>query len=201
MTGPLIVPIVEGHGEVEAVPILIRRIFGEFRPEQVPVINAPTRVKVGSFLQDEDYFKKYVALAGAKAAQGGGMILILLDCEDDCPAELGPLLWKKARSLRADIPCVVALAHREFEAWFVAAVASLGGKEGLSPESVPPPVSESIRGAKEWLGERMSASYDPIIHQARFAAAFDLAQARTNSSFDRLVVKLVAKDVPAGAPQ
>ena len=92
MSFPLIVPIVEGHGEVEALPVLIRRIFAAFRPGMIPVVNPPSRVKAGSFLQDRDYFRKYVALAAAKAAQGDGLVLILLDGEDHCPGTLGPRL-------------------------------------------------------------------------------------------------------------
>jgi hypothetical protein len=86
--------VVEGHGEVEALPTLIRRIadsvgyVGDLR------VNPPIRVKSGSFLKDEDYFRKYVALAAAKAVTHGGSLLILLDCEDDCPGTLGPALCK-----------------------------------------------------------------------------------------------------------
>lgn len=194
MTGPLIVPIVEGHGEVEAVPILIRRIFGVFRPDRVPVINVPIRIKAASFLNDDEYFREYVALAAAKAAQGKGTVLILLDCEDDCPAVLGPALSVKARSIRDDIPFLVALAHREFETWFVASAASLRGHHGLPQDIASPPSPESRRGAKEWLGDRMSTPYDPIIHQARFTSAFDLGLARTIPSFDRLVAKLITQN-------
>ena len=194
MKPPLIVPIVEGHGEVEALPLLIRRIYEEFRPGVFPVVNPPSRVKAGSFLHDKDYFHKYVALAAAKAAQDDGMVLILLDCEDDCPAMLGPRLLADAQAVRIGIQCVVALAHREYETWFLAAAESLRGCAGLSDQLTAPTNPESIRGAKEWLGREMRVSYDPIIHQVRFTARFDLHQARSVPSFDRLVKKLTASD-------
>lgn len=187
----LIVPIVEGHGEVEALPLLIRRIFGEFHRRVSPVVNPPTRVKAGSFLHDHDYFNKYVALAAAKAAQGDGMVLILLDCEDHCPGTLGPRLLTDAQAVRDDIRCGVALAHREFETWFLAAAASLRGCAGLPDCLTPPENPESIRGAKEWLGKHMPVPYDPIIHQARLTAHFDLHQARANPSFDRFINLLI----------
>lgn len=108
MSSPLIVPIVEGHGEVEAFPVLIRRIFEAFGGGVSPVVNPPARVKAGSFLQDNDYFYKYVSLAAAKAAQGDGMVFILLDCEDQCPGTLGPRLLAKAQAVRVGIKCAVA---------------------------------------------------------------------------------------------
>lgn len=114
---PLIVPIVEGHGEVQAVPVLIRRIFAQFQPEIYPEINPPSRIKAGSFLADSAYFEKYIQLAAAKAAQGNGTVLILLDCEDDCPASVGPELLSRAHALRPDVPFIVALAYREYETW------------------------------------------------------------------------------------
>ena len=43
-------------------------------------VNPPIRVKSGSFLNDQDYFRKHVTLATAKAAEGDGSVLILLDC-------------------------------------------------------------------------------------------------------------------------
>ncbi len=59
----VIAPIVEGHGEVAAVPELLRRLAAEITPEVLPQVNPPIRIKVGSFLHDHDYFSQYVALA------------------------------------------------------------------------------------------------------------------------------------------
>ena len=69
-SAPLIVPIVEGHGEVEAVPLLLRRISTALRPELVPVINPPTRIKASSFLSDEAYFQKYIKQASRNSSFG-----------------------------------------------------------------------------------------------------------------------------------
>lgn len=109
MSSPLIVPIVEGHGEWEALPLLLRRILAESGTGSFPSVNSPIRIKAGSFLRDQDYFARYITLAAAKAAQGGGTVLILLDCEDDCPAELGPRLLAMARAVRNDVGYVVPL--------------------------------------------------------------------------------------------
>src|SRR5262245_49341349 len=120
-----VAPIVEGHGEVHAMPILLDRILREARPHGMLRMNPPLRVKAGSFINDEEYFKKYVELAARKAKpQTGGSVLILLDSEDDCPANLGPQLAAKAAAVRPDVPIMVALAYREYETWFLAAARS-----------------------------------------------------------------------------
>ncbi len=182
---PYIAPIVEGHGEVEAVPALLHRIAGLAGVEGALRVNAPIRVKAGSFLRDQDYFHKQVALAAAKAAQGGGVVLILLDCEDDCPATLGPDLLRRAKAVRGDVTVIVALAYREYETWFLTAARSLRGLRGLPHDLEPPPSPESIRDAKGWLGKHMAFGYDPVIHQLEFSRKFDLEQARANPSFNR----------------
>jgi hypothetical protein len=178
--------VVEGHGEVEALPALIRRIGDAVGFVGALHVNPPIRVKSGSFLNDQDYFHKYVALAAGKAAERNGSLLILLDCDDDCPATVGPALLRRAQAARANVNIFVALAHREFETWFITAAPSLRGRRGLPQDLKAPHDAEKIRDAKGWLSDRMSTSYDPVIHQLEFTREFDLKLARTNRSFDRL---------------
>ncbi len=183
---PYVAPIVEGHGEVEALPALLHRIAVAITGPGILRVNAPVRVKSGSFLNDHAYFHKQVALAAAKAAQERGAVLILLDCEDDCPAALGPDLAQRAQQVRPDVPVIVALAFREYETWFITAARSLRGLRGLPKNLEPPASPEAIRDAKGWLGSRMPAGYDPVIHQLVFSRKMDLAQARANPSFNHL---------------
>jgi len=185
-------PIVEGHGEIAALPILLRRIAADVTPPFTVEVNPPIRVKSGSFLNDPIYFSRYVNLAAAKASMHQGSVLILLDSEDDCPAKLGPELLARAQQVRPDVPCLVILAYREFETWFLASASSLCCRNGL-PEHLSPPFNpEGIRDAKGWLSDRMTGglSYDPVSHQAAFPAALDMQEARCNPSFNRLWLKL-----------
>ena len=117
-------------------------------------------------------------------------MLIMLDCDDDCPAILGPDLLRRAQGVRGDVGFLVALAHREYESWFIAAARSLRGLRGLPADLAPPDSVEAIRNAKGWLGGRMVGGYDPVTHQIEFTRAFDLNQARTSASFDRLYQRI-----------
>lgn len=185
-----IAPIVEGQGEIEAVPALLHRLGTHLGCNEALQINQPIRIKSGSFLKDDAYFRKYVALAAAKAALRNGWVLILLDCEDDCPARLGPSLLAKAQAVRSDVKYLIVLAYREFETWFIAAAESLRGHFGLAADLSAPTNPESLRDAKGWLGARMSSRYDPIIHQHKFTKVFDIEQARTIHSFNRFCKRL-----------
>jgi hypothetical protein len=102
------------------------------------------------------------------------------------------------------MPIALVLAKREFEAWFLAASASLRGIRGLPRDLEPPPDPEAIRGAKEWLNSRMVPNgYSPTADQPALTAQFDLASARSAPSFDkcwREVARLIAEVSRRRAP-
>ena len=187
MTEVRIAAIVEGHGECEAVPILIRRIAETIDPGFVPRVLPPLRVPASRLLKEGE-MERSVEFA-ARKLEGKGGILIIVDCdwEDCCPAEDGPVLLKRAVAARGDLPIVVILAKREFEAWFLAAAESLKDKFGLPGDLEPPAHPESIRGAKEWLSDRMppGRGYAETTDQPAFASVFDLDAARRADSFDK----------------
>ncbi len=180
-----IAPIVEGHGEKEAVPALLYRLASAAGVERPLRVNHPIRVKAGSFLHDAAYLARHATLAAEKAAQAGGLVLVLLDCDDDCPASLGPDLLRRVQAVRSDVEWIVVLAHREYESWFLAAARSLRGKCGLPADLDTPLHHETIRDAKGWLGGRMPGGYDPLTHQLAFTKSFDIEEAEANRSFLR----------------
>lgn len=178
-----IIAIVEGHGEVAAVPLLIRRIANEVAPGRPPTVAPPVRVSRARFLKPQK-LARYVNLA-ARLGGSKARVLILLDANGDCPAILGPDLLRRAREARSDRRIEAVLAKREYESWFLAAIESVSG--GSSPRSdvALPSDVEAIRGAKERLG-RMRP-YSPAADQATLTARFDIAAAhRRSRSFDKM---------------
>jgi hypothetical protein len=79
----------------------------------------------------------------------------------------------------------VALAHREYETWFIAAASSLGGHYSLPLDLYPAADFDTIRNAKGWLSERMEVAYDPVTHRLAFTRIFDLEAACSSHSFNR----------------
>jgi len=191
MSDFFVAPIVEGHGEVQALPILLQRILDELRADATIRFNPALRVKVGSFLNDQEYFAKHLELAARKAKpHAKGFVLILLDCEDQCPAQLGRSLAAKAVQLRSDVPSLVVLAYREYETWFLAAARSLRGVGDLPADLEPPPAPEMIRDAKGWLGDRLPGGYNPPNHQPIFTRKFAFDEAASIPSFTRMRERL-----------
>ncbi|MYH30093.1 MAG: DUF4276 family protein [Acidobacteria bacterium] len=195
-----IVAIVEGHGEEEAVPILLRRIAEAVAPTADIEILPPIRVERNRVVRPEE-LERVVELA-ARMVGTDGSILVLLDADDDCPAELGPGLLARARAARPDRAIRVVLAKAEYEAWFLAATVSIAGRHDIAEDAGPPDNPEGIRNAKGWLSGQMPVgrSYKPTRHQAALTDHFDLDAARRSApSFDKLwrdVGALLATDTP-----
>jgi hypothetical protein len=179
--------IVEGHGEVEAAPILIHRIARSLTPPRQVVVHPVLRIPAARLVREGE-LERAVELAARKTG-GLAAVLVLLDCEDQCPAQAGPPLLQRARRARPDIPVGLVLAHPEFETWFVAAAESLRGKRGLPANLTPPERPEHIRGAKEWLRNQMPPGrrYKETLDQPELTRYFDLQAARKTNSFDKCV--------------
>jgi hypothetical protein len=113
---------------------------------------------------------------------------VLLDADDDCPAQFGPERMNRARAVRPDKRIAVVLANREFEAWFLASAPSLAGQEGFAVNFARPVNPESPRDCKGMLTKARPKGqpYKEVIDQARLAAIFDMEMAREHSdSFDK----------------
>ena len=178
-------PVVEGHGDVGAVPVLLRRLVEEAQAWDVGV-NRPIRRNRSQLIQRTE-LEKTVRLARLQPDCDG--ILILFDGDDDCPAELGPMVQGWAADVSGGVPCEVVMAHREYEAWFLAAIESLRGVRGIRPDAQPHPNPETPRGAKEQLEARMRASYIETTDQPAFSAQFSLTAAYSRCRSFRKLAK------------
>ncbi|MBT9490360.1 MAG: DUF4276 family protein [Rubrivivax sp.] len=184
----VIVPIVEGDGEVQALPVLLRRVALVSGIGQGVRIERPIRVHRDRFLNRQEELRRMVILAREKAGPDGA-ILVLLDADDDCPARLGPELQARVRGIVPQTPACVVLANREYEAWFMASAASLHGVRGFQWDGVAPPDPDLLRDAKGWIRLRtLGRRYGPVHDQAALSdhIEIDVALARSRS-FRKLV--------------
>lgn len=179
--------IVEGDGEVAALPVLLRRLT-QWRgsADHVDVLT-PIRVYKDRFLNRPEEFSRHLKLAAAKCGNAG-WILILFDADDDCPAEKGAAVLAQAQAIIPHRRIAVVLANREYEAWFIAAAESLDGCRGFQFRREDALFDPEIpRNAKGWVRERMPAGYGETTDQAAFSAKFDLNLAHERSrSFRKL---------------
>jgi Domain of unknown function (DUF4276) len=184
-----ICPIVEGEGEQYAIRDLITRIGRElWDSEEYVEVLTPIKRPRGKLMNTDD-LERAVEVASIKLGARGGAILVLIDSDNECPAQHGPALLERAnqRCGHLNMPISVVLAHCEYEAWFLAAASSLAGVGTVRADLQNHPTPENRRDAKGWLSKQMTDRYSPTQHQTSFTKKFDLQMARDGAqSFDKL---------------
>lgn len=188
--------VVEGHGEVASVPILLERLWFELiRGEYIEVVRPPIRQPRDRLARNkDDSLSRAVGLAAAKLRESSSdlndpeLILVLIDADEDLPCELGPRLLEIARHSRSDknISCVIA--NIEYETWFVASAASLTEFLEWNDEEDLPVDPEAKRMGKGWIEKRFKGvKYSETVDQPKLTAKMDLQLCRDRSpSFDKL---------------
>lgn len=191
-----VAPIIEGHGEVESVRILLVRLwYNALGGEYIDVLQ-PIRQPRGTLVKEAG-LERAVQLARGKLANSSGLpepglVLILIDADEDCAKQLGPELLQRARRAAPglDVTCVVA--NIEYETWFVAAAESLTEFLDLSSDAQISEDPEKLGLKKAWVERRFRGTkYSKTLDQPRMTSAMDLVSCRKRSpSFDKLCREL-----------
>jgi hypothetical protein len=191
-----IAPIVEGHGEDNAIRILLQRIWTELLGGQHVDVIKPIRGSRFKLVKEAE-LSRAVNLAALKLRPPGdpALILILLDAEEDLPCVLAPALLRLAKQIRSDMDISCVIANVEYETWFVAAAESLTKYLNLGYDETPPLDPERARHAKGWIQQRFHGiKYSESVDQPAMTSAMNLAQCRARSpSFDKLCRELEAR--------
>ncbi len=197
-----VICIVEGDGEVAALPILLRRIAQQYTPSVFPELPKPIRVRRDRFLRRDDEFRRHLLLAAGQCGQDG-WILVLLDADDDCPVDLSVEIVQRARECVPHRAVSVVVASREYEAWLIAAAASLHGYRGFEcvPDDAVDP--DRLRNAKGWIKARMGgAGYGEMTDLPAFTARMDVEQAYHRSrSFRKLCTEWCRRTSASTQPE
>jgi hypothetical protein len=203
-----IVPVVEGQTEQGCVERLLHRVWHELlcRPERLQVVETfrghrDALVNATGVVLTDTVRKAFVKLK-AKAKKDAGaqlLVLILLDAESDCPAQLAPRLLEVGRkALPEGTPVSCVLAKRMLENWIVAGASTLAGVNDL-PDSLPARDQCEERSGAAWLEAQLrsknkSRKYKKTVDAEAFVRAMALQECRDNApSFDKLCRELEAR--------
>jgi hypothetical protein len=184
-----LVCVVEGHGDVAAVPVLCHRVLRKLlavtdwyvdeNPIRLPRSQlvdekqpSPKRPPSGQGIE------RALQLAARRGPRG---ILVVCDADDDCPAAWGPKVPAQPAESAA-IKVAAVMASREFESWLLWGFSKA---DRLRVRAANP--DRSPRDARSAL-RRLVGGYSPGSDQADRAAGLDLARAWAGSdSFDKFV--------------
>lgn len=185
--------VVEGHGEVSALPVLLRRLASSVDPPTVVAADKPVRVHRDQFLNGTKA-EEHLRIASLRAGAGGGL-LVLLDADEDCAKTVGDAARGLADCVAYAHPVVAHCPVCEYESWFLAAAESLRGCRGLPDDLELPGDPEAVRDAKGWLTRNTprGAIYKEVEDQPAFSAEFCMQLAYLRSpSFRRFCRAFVA---------
>ena len=197
--------LVEGKGDVRAVGRLVGRLLAEKAAFDCLFLDDEA-FKIGSIERltgnNRHEWIRLLQAAYRVRSQTAAM-LVLLDGDADavegqtfCAMTVARSLAERAAYVGAgtlfSLACVFAV--KEFEAWLIAGIESLAGRNlpdrisGIRAGVVAPLNPEQIRDCKGWLRENMQRPYNPTIHQEPMARLLDLQRLRDRNvrSFMRL---------------
>jgi Domain of unknown function (DUF4276) len=196
---------VEGEGEADSVPTLVRRLLtdqGDWY--EVFLDDNPFRVGSVNRLVKEDFREwKRLLRAALKRRNVGGVLMILdgdvrkVGADEFCAAAVAKSLAGAAMHVGAGegFSVAVVFARQEYETWLIAGVASLAGQslpDGRLIKSIAKAPEGDLeagpRNAKGWLGTIVEGGYKPTRDQAALTRLVDLdvIRGRKLRSFRRL---------------
>ncbi len=188
---PKIVPIVEGEGEVQALPKLLFKILHDLGRFDIQVSPPKNSKGVTNILRAQglEYFLKLAAREADCAA-----ILVLIDSDGKCPITLAKQLCQRAIAAHINQPIMIVCAHHMYEAWLVASIDSIAGKPLGQREGLPATVRfdgdpDQLNNPKQWIDDRFTngRGYKESLDQAEMTKLLELELAFAQSrSFQRL---------------
>ena len=188
---PKIVPIVEGDGEVEAVPALLSKLLAEMQRFDIYVGDIANAHGCGNLTRPGGV-ERFVGNACTK--RDCGAVLILVDADKQCPVGLARSLSERVRTIGVQIPITTVIAKCEYEAWFLASLETIagqefGGRPGLPAGLTYSGEAENIVGVESWITQNLPQGriYKETLDQLAMTRLIDTEKARQQSrSFRRL---------------
>ena len=181
MASPEIATIVEGHGEEAALRPLIYHIIASNSGLIYPTVRPPYREPWGSLVNKPGDLERCAEIV---LREGGpsSRLLVLLDADGRCPAELGPRLLERLTHRFSDRLVSVTVADWEYESWFIASAESIGEFVGTATAVEVPDKIEEIVDPKKWLEENiLKRRYKETSDQASFSTRINVPIARQRS--------------------
>jgi hypothetical protein len=194
---------VEGHGENDAAPLLLNRLWSHLRLD--PVVNWERPIYRGNNLKNPQVLSRLVSGRWPELRRYGAF-MVLYDADfriggrDACPKFDGPAAARILREARLPLPAAVVLPWKEFEHWIAACLPRMAGQPVVDFRTHVPlarVVNDtgrvldrmSSRNGKAIVRDHLDPPiYHETTHQAALTAMID---------FDHLMQDAVDELVPA----
>jgi hypothetical protein len=177
--------LLEGDGDYQSVPLLVRNLAAA---QQYYDLNVGTRpIMVGdirSIMESEKFLRLFRYAINRSDIDA---VLVVADCEDWCPVDAVRVVYTRTKDIvgQANKPLGVALFYKEYETMFLVNAAHIA--ERCHSIQLDP---TKLAGDTDWLGIRnakgalrsmiVSGSYKETRDQARLTGAMDVQHCAQN---------------------
>ena len=173
--------LVEGHGEVEAVPVLLSRL-GQHLGVHIPW--AATLRWKNIHLWDTGLGGRGGLSQGLeflRYKRNVGGVLVLRDEDDECPRRVAPEIATLIRNLDLPFKTAVTLLHPEYEVLFLPCMHRMQGLGFPTHARWAGANWESRRDIKGWLSNQLprGRSYKPTTNQKPMTRFIDFEELDT----------------------
>lgn len=190
-----LLPIVEGQGDMQAVPLLLRRVLHEVCARfDVEVLQVQKRGEWPRVKRDFDRMYRSARIESTS---------ILWVVDFDCEECLDPIIernWLRQQVARIDPSGRVEIVFmiQEYESLFLSDPSCIcSSYPELSETTTFPSEPEAVRDAKGWISNALpkGRAYKPTTDQAKLTSRLDLNRLRQTSSsyrrFEKAVISLI----------
>lgn len=181
-----IILLVEGHGDIIAVPRLLHNIMKCLKIYDVDTDRRPMKVGEIAKLQSDGVLEKFIRYACMK---DGDLILLIVDCDDDCPVDVARDFLNRIKSMGGAVSKKIGVVFfkKEFESLFLFSIEALAAATpefgwDLEDFDVDRDMEE-IRDAKGQLRRLMKGgkTYKETTDQTQFIKALNFDRLRERS--------------------
>ncbi len=180
----MIVVLVEGPGDKQALPILVQRELSESRVRPINMKGKSNIVRQG---------RGFEATVRRQCALGRRSFIVLVDGDVTCPPyqsleQERRDMARRAQSLAQELGVAVRVcwAVLEMESWFIGGIKPKSAYCGLKRVGrVPANTETAPQDPKQWLRDHLRIDYKPKT-QACLARQIDLSQAKESNASMRL---------------
>jgi hypothetical protein len=177
--------LVEGDGDYQSVPLLVRMLTAARGYFDMMVGTRPIMVgDIQSIMQSDKFPRLFQYAIGRDDIDS---VLIVADCEDCCPVDAVKAVYLRTKAIveQANKPLGIALFYREYETMFLVNAQHIARRcqsVQIDPTRLDPGADlEGIRDAKRALKSIIvNGSYKETRDQARLTGAMDVLHCAAN---------------------
>lgn len=201
--GRRILLVVEGDGDVLAIPLLTRRLLHDNEIYDVRIESPPQKRHDVAHLKGKNWynFDRYL-----QAAYGWECpVMWTIDCDDDCALAVAREFSERAATIGVRQPLAFAFWVKEFESLFLADSETTKSVLGCEFKNLPV-YPEQKRGVKEFINSCLPAGrrYSETIEQEKVVSRLNFSVLRKTSRsfqhFEKALLWLVAQEGPCLYP-